>query len=87
MFRKIANLGGIMVSKQKVAIITGSGQGIGKALAERLANDGFSMVLSDINEQVLNETVKQFQDNGFKVTSFVGNVSKLEDQEALIRHG
>jgi meso-butanediol dehydrogenase/(S,S)-butanediol dehydrogenase/diacetyl reductase len=84
MFRKIANLGGIMVSKQKVAIITGSGQGIGKALAERLANDGFSMVLSDINEQVLNETVKQFQDNGFKVTSFVGNVSKLEDQEALI---
>jgi meso-butanediol dehydrogenase/(S,S)-butanediol dehydrogenase/diacetyl reductase len=74
------------VSKQKVAVITGSGQGIGKALAERLANDGFSIVLSDINEQTLNETVIEFKKNGFKVTSFVGNVSTLENQDALVKH-
>lgn len=74
------------MSKQKVAVITGSGQGIGKALAEQLANDGFSIVLSDINKETLNETEKEFQNNGFEVTSFVGDVSKLEDQNALVKH-
>ncbi len=75
-----------MMDNHRVAVITGSGQGIGKALAERLANDGFSIVLSDINEQVLNETVTQFKNNGFEVSSFVGNVAKLEDQDALVSH-
>src|SRR5699024_6284462 len=74
------------MSKQKVAIITGSGQGIGKTLGERLAKEGFSIVLSDINEQTLTETEEAFKNNGFEVTSFVGNVSKLEDQQALVKH-
>lgn len=74
------------MSKQKVAIITGSGQGIGKALAERLANDGFSIVLSDINEETLKIAEKEFKDNGFAVTSYVGNVAKLEDQNSLVKH-
>ncbi|MFD2131466.1 acetoin reductase [Pseudogracilibacillus auburnensis] len=74
------------MSKQKVAVITGSGQGIGKVLGERLANDGFSIVLSDINEQTLIETEKEFKNNGVEVTSFVGNVSKLDDQKALVKH-
>lgn len=73
------------MSKQKVAVITGSGQGIGKGLAERLAKDGFSLVLSDINEAKLNETVKEFEEKGINITSYVGNVSKLEDQEALVQ--
>ena len=71
---------------KKVVVITGSGQGIGKALAERLAKDSFAIVLSDINEQTVSETVKEFKDNGYKVTSFIGNVAKLEDQQALVQH-
>ncbi|GIP21383.1 acetoin reductase [Paenibacillus sp. J22TS3] len=73
------------MSKQKVAVITGSGQGIGKGLAERLANDGFAIVLSDINEATLSETVKEFEEKGVNVTSMVGNVAKLEDQVALVQ--
>ncbi|MBN2984610.1 acetoin reductase [Cohnella algarum] len=73
------------MSKQKVAVITGSAQGIGKGLAERLAKDGFAIVLSDINEATLNAAVKEFQDKGINVTSMVGNVAKLEDQEALVQ--
>lgn len=73
------------MSKQKVAVITGSGQGIGKGLAERLAKDGFAIVLSDINEGVLNETVKEFEGKDVKVTSFVGNVTNLKDQVELVQ--
>ncbi|WP_160725087.1 acetoin reductase [Bacillus sp. USDA818B3_A] len=73
------------MTKQKVAVITGAGQGIGKGLAERLAKDGFSIVLSDINEAILSEAVKEFEEKGVNVTSFIGNVSKLEDQVALVQ--
>jgi len=73
------------MTKQKVAVITGSGQGIGKGLAERLAKDGFLIVLSDIDEATLSVTVKEFEEKGVNVTSFIGNVSKLEDQVALVQ--
>jgi meso-butanediol dehydrogenase/(S,S)-butanediol dehydrogenase/diacetyl reductase len=74
------------MSKQKVAVITGSGQEIGNELAEQLANDVFSIVLRDINEQTLIEAEKEYEGNGFEVTTFVGNVSKLEDQNALVKY-
>ncbi len=71
---------------EKVAIITGSAGGLGKGIAERLTNDGFDIVLHDINQDLLNETEAEFKDKGFKVTSFVGDVSKREDQFALVKH-
>ncbi|WP_043932390.1 acetoin reductase [Bacillus sp. EB01] len=71
---------------QKTAVITGSGQGIGKALAERLASEGFAIVLSDLNEKTVTETAAELKDKGFNVTSFVGNVTNLEDQKALVQH-
>ncbi|MBD8007556.1 SDR family NAD(P)-dependent oxidoreductase [Bacillus norwichensis] len=74
------------MSTKKVAVITGSAQGIGKGLAERLANEGFSIVLSDINQEILTGTENEFKNNGFEVTSFVGNVTKPEDQAALVQH-
>lgn len=82
---KIKNKEAILVTK-KVAVITGSGQGIGKALAERLASEGFAIVLSDVNEQTLSETENEFKSKGFSVSSFVGDVTKLEDQNGLVQH-
>ncbi|CCV64181.1 putative acetoin dehydrogenase BudC [Alteracholeplasma palmae J233] len=74
------------MKEQKVAIITGSAQSIGKALAQRLGKDGFAIVLSDINEKQVKETEGEFKKQGLTVTSFVGDVSKLEDQLALVKH-
>lgn len=73
------------MAKQRVAVITGSGQGIGKGIAEKLANDGFAIVLSDKNQEVLDATEKEFKEKGFTVASFVGDVSNPEDQKALVQ--
>jgi NAD(P)-dependent dehydrogenase (short-subunit alcohol dehydrogenase family) len=42
--------------KNKVAVVTGAGQGIGRQIALRLANEGAKLVLADINEPGLLET-------------------------------
>lgn len=45
----------------RVALITGSGGGIGKAIAKRFAQEGACVVLSDINEERLGETLQEFK--------------------------
>ena len=52
----------------KTAIITGSAGGLGKGIAERLANDGFNIVLQDINEALLLETEKEFKEKVIKLS-------------------
>jgi 2-hydroxycyclohexanecarboxyl-CoA dehydrogenase len=42
--------------ENKVAIVTGAGQGIGKAIAEKLAWHGATVVVTDVNEETVNQT-------------------------------
>lgn len=69
----------------KVAIITGSGGGLGKGIAERLGRDGFSIVLNDINQETLNETLEEFKEARINVLAVKGDVSKKEDQINLVK--
>lgn len=71
---------------EKVAVITGSGDGLGKGIAQRLAQDGFRIVLSDINAATLEKTEAEFKSAGQAVTAFRGDVSRREDQFALVQH-
>lgn len=69
----------------KVAIITGSGGGLGKGIAERLGKDGFHVVLNDINQETLNKTLEEFKLAGINVLAVKGDVSKKDDQHNLVK--
>ncbi|WP_436894348.1 acetoin reductase [Staphylococcus gallinarum] len=73
-----------MKPENKVAVVTGSAGGLGKAIAERLAIDGFNIVIQDINNDLLLETEKEFKEKRYNVLAFRSDVSKKKEQEELV---
>ncbi|MFE7799901.1 SDR family NAD(P)-dependent oxidoreductase [Nocardia sp. NPDC057440] len=64
--------------KGKVCVITGAGSGIGRALAENLAERGAKLALSDIDTEGLAETVRRCEALGAEVKSDRINVAERE---------
>ncbi|BAG14085.1 beta-ketoacyl-ACP reductase [Endomicrobiia bacterium] len=70
----------------KVAVITGSAQGIGRSIAEVFASEGSRLVISDINIESAQKTADEIKTKyGFDTIAVAGNVSKLEDCEDLVK--
>ncbi len=69
--------------KDKVAVITGGGSGIGLGMARAFAHRGMKLVLADLDKKALAEAVKEFQDGGTEVVGQYCDVSKLEEIQAL----
>src|SRR5207247_3848436 len=59
-----ATAGGPMRLKDKVAIITGAGQGIGRAYANRFAREGAKIVVAEINEEIGRRTESEVKAAG-----------------------
>lgn len=59
----------------KVALLTGGGRGIGRALALKFAREGAHLVLNDLDEEPVAETVKLVRELGGEVTPLVGSVT------------
>lgn len=70
--------------ENKVAIVTGSGQGIGKEIVLELAKEGARVVISDINQENIDRTVKEIKSFGFDVIGLKADVSNSEDVNGLI---
>ncbi len=70
--------------ENKVAIITGSGSGIGKEIATTYAQEGAKVVIADFNEEALNTTVKELTDAGFTAFGVQVNVAKEEDVQRMV---
>nr|XP_020141725.1 dehydrogenase/reductase SDR family member 2, mitochondrial-like [Microcebus murinus] len=68
----------------KVAVITGSTNGIGFAIAQRLAQDGAHVVVSSRTQQNVDRAVVALQGEGLSVTGTVCHVGKAEDRERLV---
>ena len=69
--------------KGKVAVVTGAASGIGRALAERCAQEGMKVVLAGINAENLKKTEQVLRAEGAIVLSVPTDVAKLADIEAL----
>lgn len=69
----------------KVAIVTGAGSGIGRAVALAYAKEGASVMVSDINPAGGEETVNQITAAGGTAAFFKADTGKPEDNEALVK--
>ena len=68
----------------KVAIVTGSGQGLGLAYARELARQGASVVINDVSEETAAAAVKQIEADGGKAAAVVVPVGGSEAAKALV---
>src|SRR5258707_4733087 len=62
-----------------IAVVTGAGSGIGRAIASGYAREGARMVLLDINEKSASEAAREIRDGGGKAESFALDVTRRDD--------
>jgi NAD(P)-dependent dehydrogenase (short-subunit alcohol dehydrogenase family) len=61
--------------KDKVAVVTGAGRGIGEEIALRFAAEGAKVVVNDVNEADGNRTVEAIKSKGGKAVAVIGSVT------------
>ena len=66
-----------------VAVVTGAASGIGRALAERSAQEGMKVVLADVEERALKQAEEELQASGAQVLAVRTDVSQDDEVEAL----
>lgn len=71
--------------QDKVAIVTGSSRGIGKAIAIELAKNGAKVVINGRNKERLNDVEQQLKLFSTHVAVFQGDVSDEKQAEALVQ--
>lgn len=69
--------------QQKIAVITGAGSGMGRSMAIQLAQQGATVLLSDINETSLTETKQLVESSGGKCKIYKVDVGQREQIEAF----
>ena len=70
----------------KVALVTGAGRGIGKAIAVRFAQEGANVAFTDlaVNEAV-EETVKELEALGVKVKAYASNAANFDETHDVVK--
>ncbi|MEH7308050.1 SDR family NAD(P)-dependent oxidoreductase [Neobacillus drentensis] len=68
----------------KVAIVTGSGKGIGKSIIQKLVQEGALVTVTDLNKETCEETTMEILHGGGKAIAVAGDVSKAEDARNIV---
>jgi len=69
----------------RVAIVTGSGRGIGRATALRFAEEGAAVVVNDIDTGPAEETAEEIRKNGGRASIAVENTVELEGAQRMVQ--
>jgi meso-butanediol dehydrogenase/(S,S)-butanediol dehydrogenase/diacetyl reductase len=70
----------------KVALVTGAGQGIGRAIALRLANDGANIAIVDLNQAKMDAVADEVRGLGRKATVFKADVTNRDEVYSAVAH-
>ena len=70
----------------KVALVTGAGQGIGRAIALRLASDGADIAIVDLGEDKMTSVADEVRSLGRNATTFRADVTARDQVFAAVDH-
>lgn len=73
-----------MLLENNIALITGAGNGIGRATALRFAKEGALLVIADLDEVGLAETEQSLRDAGATVTAVLGSVAARDEAQQMV---
>ena len=71
--------------QNKVALVTGSGRGIGQAIALKLAAEGARVVVNDLDDEPAEETVAAIRAAGSEATACIGDVTAPDFAERMVQ--
>lgn len=77
--------GNKMRLQDRVAIVTGSGSGLGKAMVKRLAEEGASVVVADINQEAIDTVVRELKAAGRTAMGFKVDVTDRSQLKELMK--
>ena len=72
--------------KDKVAVITGSGRGLGLAIAQAYVREGAAVVLTARSEEAIQTAVAHLQEQGARASGLALDVGELSQVQTLARH-
>lgn len=70
----------------KIAVVTGAGSGIGKAIALRFAREGAKVFVNDVVEERVSEVLELCWGLGLKAAPAVADVTRIDDVERLVAY-
>lgn len=73
-----------MLMQDKVAVVTGSGSGIGKGIVLKLSGEGARVVVNDVVEEKGEQVAAEIKDKGGEAVFIGGNVASIKEMETLM---
>src|SRR3954471_6416053 len=70
---------------ERAAIVTGASRGIGRAIAEALAEDGYSLTISARKPDTLEATAAEFRDKGYEVEPVAANMADEDGIRSVVQ--
>ena len=72
--------------KNQTILVTGGGTGLGKSMAKYFLQLGANVVITSRKQEVLDATVKEFENEGGKIIGIASDVRKYEEVENVLKH-